>query len=140
MNQKLIFILVLAQIMLVFLLYIRLGIEKSRAVKAGSVDRKKAAINPREWPEHVIKVSNNIANQFEVPVIFYTLALILYVTEGVNEVILILSGVFVISRYIHAYFHITSNYVPYRFKAFLVGTLTLLFITIWQLFNFICEV
>ena len=65
MNNDLIFLPVLAHVVLVFMLYIYLGIVKSRAVKAGSVDRKKVALNPKAWPESVVKVLNNLDNQFE---------------------------------------------------------------------------
>ena len=45
MNNDLIFLPVLAHVVLIFMLYIYLGMVKSRAVKAGNVDRKDAALN-----------------------------------------------------------------------------------------------
>jgi hypothetical protein len=137
MNQDLIFIPVLSHMLLVFILYIRLGIEKSKAVKAGSVDLKKTALNTKAWPEHVVKVSNNIGNQFETPMLFYTLSVVFYLTSSVNVVTMFFMSIYALSRYIHAYIHVTTNYVPHRFKLFLVGILILLVMVIWQLLKLI---
>lgn len=132
MIQKLMFIPLLAHIFLVFFLFIKLGIEKSAAVKAGQVDRKKAALDNLAWPENVLKVSNNIANQFQIPMLFYALTFSLILTHSVNLIVLITMSLFVVSRYVHSYIHITSNYVPHRFKAFTFGTLLMLGVAIWQ--------
>lgn len=137
MNPNLIFIPVLSHMLLVFILYIRLGIEKSKAVKAGSTDLKKTALNTKAWPDHVIKVSNNIGNQFETPMIFYVLSVIFYLTNSVDGLVISLMSIYAVSRYIHAYIHVTSNYVPYRFKVFLVGVLILLGLVIWQLLKLV---
>lgn len=67
---------VLAQILLTLTMFIILGVRKVKAVKAGEVNRQQAALNNRVWPEAVVKVSNNIANQFEIPVLFYVLCLL----------------------------------------------------------------
>jgi len=62
---------VLAHIFLVLLLFILLGIRKAGAVKNKAVNLKETALNNQAWTPDVIKVSNNIANQFETPVLFY---------------------------------------------------------------------
>lgn len=131
MNNDLVFLPVLAHVVLVFTLYVYLGIVKSRAVKTGSVDRKKASLNSKAWPENVVQVVNNLANQFESPVIFYILSVIYYLTNHADSVLVAIMSAYVLSRYIHTYIHVTSNYVPYRFKAFLIGVLILLVLTLW---------
>jgi hypothetical protein len=131
MNNDLIFLPVLAHVILIFILYIYLGIVKSRAVKAGSIDRKDAALNANAWPEPVMKVINNLNNQFESPVIFYIISIIFYLTNNVDSILLSIMSLYVLTRYMHAYVHVTSNYVPYRFKLFLVGVLLLLSLTLW---------
>lgn len=137
MNVDLIFVPVLAHMVLIFMLYIYLGIVKSRAVKEGSVDRRKAALNSKAWPESVVKVSNNLANQFESPILFYMLSIIYAITNNVSGVIIMLMSLYVLSRYIHAYIHVTTNYVPYRFKCFLFGVVILLGLTLWLIIKFI---
>tara|TARA_R110000850_G_scaffold108830_4_gene221362 strand:- start:233 stop:655 length:423 start_codon:yes stop_codon:yes gene_type:complete len=137
MNVELIFVPVLAHIMLIFMVYIYLGVVKSRAVKEGSVDRKLAALNTKAWPEDVVKVSNNLANQFESPIIFYVLSIIYFITDNVSGVIIVLMSLYVLSRYIHAYIHVTTNYVPNRYKFFLIGVLTLLGLSIWLILRIV---
>ena len=131
MNNNIIFLPVIAHMLLVFGLYIYLGKVKSCAAKAGQVDRQKAALNAKEWPDCVVKVSNNLANQFESPILFYMLAVMYFLSSNVSTVVLILMCFYVLSRYVHAYVHVTSNYVPYRFKFFLVGVLILLALTLF---------
>jgi hypothetical protein len=126
MNQNIIFYPLLIQIMLVLLLYILLGIEKSKAVKAGTVDRVKAALHSDAWPDHVVRVSNNIANQFETPILFFVLSLVFFSLKAVDVTVLVLSCAYVISRIVHAYIHVTSNYVPKRRGVFMVGCVILI--------------
>ncbi|MFT4764379.1 MAG: hypothetical protein ACI9OH_001473 [Oleispira sp.] len=131
MNNDLIFLPVLAHVVLIFMLYIYLGIVKSRAVKEGTVDRKKAALDPKAWPESVVKVINNLGNQFESPIIFYIISIIYYLTNNVDSFLISIMSIYVLTRYMHTYIHVTSNFVPYRFKLFLVGVLILLVLTLW---------
>lgn len=136
MNSIHIFWPVLAQVFLTLTMFILLGVRKSKAVKAGDVNRKQAALNNRVWPEDVLKVSNNIANQFEVPVLFYVLCLVLYSINAAGVVAIVLAWMFALSRFAHAYVHVGSNYVPMRFRLFLVGCLvvnTMLMLVAWEL-------
>jgi hypothetical protein len=126
MNQNIIFYPLLIQVILVLLLYILLGIEKSKAVKAGTVDRKNAALHNDAWPDHVLRVSNNIRNQFETPILFFVLSLVFFSLKSVDMTVLVLSCAYVVSRIVHAYIHVTSNYVPKRRGVFMVGCVILI--------------
>ena len=127
---------VLAQIFLTLIIFITLGVRKAKAVKASAVNRQQAALNNRVWPEDVVKVSNNIANQFEAPVLFYVLCLVLYSINAADMVAIGLAWLFVLSRFAHAYVHIGSNYVPMRLRLFLLGCFVLIAMLIqvaWKL-------
>ncbi|MFT5711554.1 MAG: hypothetical protein ACI8QT_002262 [Halioglobus sp.] len=127
---------VLAQIFLTLMMFIMLGVRKAKAAKAGEVNRQQAALSNRVWPADVIKVSNNIANQFEVPVLFYVLCLVLYSINAVDIVAVVLAWLFVLSRFAHAYVHLGSNYVAVRFRLFLAGCLVMiamLMLAAWKL-------
>ena len=137
MNNDLIFLPVLAHIILIFMVYIYLGRVKTRAIEEGNVDRQNASLNPKAWPEYVVKVSNNLDNQFESPILFYMLSVIYYLTNNVNNILIFIMGIYVLSRYIHAYVHVTSNYVPYRYNFFVIGLLTLLVLTLWLVLKLI---
>lgn len=136
MSSSHIFWPVLAQVFLTLLMYIVLGMRKAKAVKAGTVNRQQAALDNRVWPEDVVKVSNNISNQFEAPILFYVLCLITYAVNGAGTVAVTLAWLFALSRYAHAFVHIGSNYVPMRLRLFLFGCVVLLIMLLlvaWQL-------
>lgn len=135
MNNNLIFLPVLAHIFLIFMMYIYLAMVKSKAVKGGNVDRQKASLNSKAWPDNVVQVSNNLDNQFESPIIFYMLSVIYYLTANVDSILLSIMSLYVLTRYVHAYIHVTSNYVPYRFQIFRAGVLILLGLTVWLAFK-----
>ena len=137
MNNELIFLPVLAHFLLIFMLYIYLGRVKGRAAREGSVDRQAANLNSKAWPDYVVKVSNNLDNQFESPIIFYVLSIIFYLTQHVDSILVGIMSLYVLSRYLHAYVHVTSNYVPHRFKLFLVGVLMLLALTVYAVLKIV---
>lgn len=126
MNEVAILYPILAHIILVFGLYILLGLRKSAAVKSKSVDLKEASLNNQAWPSSVIQVSNNIANQFESPILFYALCLITFLTGVSNLLAISLAWSFVALRYVHSYIHIGSNFVPYRLRAFALSLIVIL--------------
>lgn len=136
MSSSYIFWPVLAQVLLTLIMFILLGVRKAKVVKAGQVNRQQAALDNRVWPEDVVKVSNNIANQFEAPVLFYVLCLVIYSIDAAGTAAVVLAWLFALSRYAHAYVHVGSNYVPMRLRLFLVGCLVLLAMLIlaaWKL-------
>jgi len=126
MNSTYILWPVLAQILLTIIMLIILGVRKARAVKAGQVNRHQTALDNRVWPENVRKVSNNIANQFEVPVLFYVLCLVFYGINAAGVTAMVLAWLFVLSRIAHAIVHIGSNHVPTRLRLFLLGCFVLI--------------
>ncbi len=130
MDNNLIFLPVLIQILLTIIVFVALGIVKSRAVKLGLVDLEKRALHPDAWPDSVLKVSNNINNQFETPVLFYALALMLWAMNAVDAFALIFAWGFVVTRIVHAYIHTGSNIVPIRRMVFSIGCVFLLLLTL----------
>ncbi len=137
MQTHIIFWPVLAQIFLILTMYILLGYRKAKAVKTGGVNLKATALDNKAWPDSVLKVSNNIDNQFEIPIVFFVLCLLFNTIGKVDAVVLGLAWAYVISRYVHAYVHVGSNYVPLRMRIFAFGCLVLLamaLIAAWRLF------
>lgn len=136
MNSSLILWPILAQVLLTLIVITVLGGRRLRAVKARQVNAKKAVLDNRVWPDKVLQASNNLANQFEVPGLFYVLCLVLYSIDGVGMTALVLAWAFAFSRFVHAYIHMGSNYVPARFGAFILGCFILLALTAlvaWEL-------
>jgi len=126
MNQDLILWPLAAQVLLVLLLFIRLGQVKARAFAAGLIDPAVTALDNDAWPDEVRKVANNIRNQFQVPVLFFVLILALFARGSADLPALVIAWLFVASRLVHSYIHIGSNYVPNRTRVFTIGVLCVL--------------
>lgn len=117
-NPDWIFWPVLAHMALVVFLYLKLANAKIAAVVAGNVDEKRRALHDDAWPDNVLKISNNLNNQFQLPLAFYTVSLLLWVLNAISWPILILAWAFTLGRYAHTYIHIGSNIIRYRFEVF----------------------
>lgn len=79
-----------------------------------------------QWPEDATKIGNCFSNQFEVPLLFYVLIAIALPLRHTDLVIVLLSWVFVVTRYAHAGVFTTSNNLQQRFLAYLAGVLVLM--------------
>jgi hypothetical protein len=130
MNATLILWPVLVQITLTIVIFLLLGVRKAKAIKAGGVDREKTALHNDAWPDEVLKVSNNLQNQFQTPVLFYALSFAFLHAGTVSVTVLSLAWAYAVLRIVHAYVHVTSNYVPMRFRLFLLSFTMLMAMTV----------
>ena len=136
MKGDLIFWPVVVMVLLTLLIYVRLIKVKIRELKAGRVDMARRGIHEDAWGESVMLINNNIRNQFELPVLFYVVCLVLWALEAVGILALVAAWLFVLSRIAHAWVHLTSNDIPNRRRFFTVGWWILAFmvlLAIWQL-------
>ena len=76
-------------------------------------------------PPSVSNPSDNLKNLFEVPLIFYVSALVLYATNQVDDFYLWASWVFVIFRVLHSAVHCTINIVMLRFSLYAISCASL---------------
>lgn len=126
MKSHLIYWPLLAQASIPLAVLILNGIRKAADVKSGEIDRAKAAMDNEAWRKPTVLTSKNLANQFQFPVIFYVLCLVLASLNAVTTAVLSVAWLFVVARCIHAYVHVTTNYVPARLRAFIVSIALLL--------------
>lgn len=85
-----------------------------------------------EQPKGEQATARNFVNLFELPVLFYTVIILLLVFHQADETSLTLGWVFVASRAAHSLIQITINHVITRFTAYFVGFLTVL--VLWARF------
>lgn len=130
MNQHLILWPILLQISLTVALYLRLAFVKTNEIKAGNVDLKETAINQEAWPAPVRLINNNLRNQFETPILFYVLSIVLLLLRAVTTTAIIVAGIYVASRYLHAFIHTGNNNVDLRLPAFIVGLLCIVILLV----------
>lgn len=122
---------VFAYVLLVLIVLIVLGARRGRAVGAGEVG-KDASLREDAWPNYVTQASNNFRNQFEVPVLFLALVAFALITRKADLLFVILSWVFVILRYVHAFIHLTSNGMKTRLSSYFFGVFVLMIM--WIIF------
>ena len=120
-GSALIFLPVVVQVLLTMGVFVTLAVAKGRALKSGEVDETRRAVYEDAWPEDVIRINNNIRNQFQLPVLFYVLVIVLWLLDAAGAFVQLVAWLFVLSRAVHVYIHLSSNYVPYRRKAFMFG-------------------
>lgn len=84
----------------------------------------------RRSPPAVSNPSDNLKNLFEVPVLFYALALYIYVTEQVDALYLIGSWAYVLLRILHTAIHCTVNIVMLRFIVYAMSSIVLFLLTL----------
>lgn len=130
MNQTTIFWPVLAQVLLVYIVYVVMGRRRFVAVKSGEAKVGQFKTRSTE-PASSVTVAANLCNQFELPVLFYVLCLTLHVTNGVNYLTLLLMWIFVLTRYFHAWVHLSSNNLRLRSRSFFAGAVIILLGWIW---------
>jgi hypothetical protein len=118
-----------AHAFLVFCLYALLVSRRAAVVRAGKVERIAFRENLAE-PEESRVVNRAIANQFELPVLFYAVSVLLFMTEADNLVAVVLAWIFVVSRYVQAVMQLTGN-LPLRRFFFMLGFVSLFLLWLW---------
>lgn len=114
---------VIAQVLLVYIVYGVMGKRRFGAVRQGTA-RARDFLVPSIEPETSATVARNLTNQFELPVLFYLVCTLLVVTNGGSILTVSAAWLFVLSRYGHAFVHMTSNRLMLRHRLFVVGLFT----------------
>ena len=78
-------------------------------------------------PPAVSNPSDNLKNLFEIPVLFYALALYLFATGKVDAAYVTAGWIFVLFRALHSAVHCSFNAVMVRFSLYLIATLAVWF-------------
>jgi hypothetical protein len=113
------------EVALTFALLVWTGYVRVGTVRRGEVAVRDIALRQPNWPANSTQLANAYENQFELPVLFYVLTILAWITRQADLVFVILAWVFVVLRLLHAYIHVTSNHVSRRFAFFAAGTLVL---------------
>jgi hypothetical protein len=114
------------QIALTFGLLLWLAPLRSRAFSSKEVRPGDIALGQKAWPERAQQIANCFQNQFELPILFYVLVILAIMARKDDLLFVILSWVFVASRFLHAFIHTGSNIVMARGAAYGVGLVVLL--------------
>ena len=125
MNLHHILLPVFVQVTLTFAVLFLVAGRRFAAVKGREVRREDVILGQKNWPDKTQAASNAFSNQFELPVFYFALVPLAIITRKADLVFVVLSWVFVLSRIAQAAVYVTTNVVPLRFSAYLVGAVAL---------------
>jgi hypothetical protein len=111
---------------LTFALLLWMASARSRAITGREISLKDIALGQPNWPERATQIANCFRNQFEVPLLFYALIALALPLRHADLFIVLMSWVFVVTRFAHAGIFVTSNDVRTRSLAWFAGVLVLL--------------
>jgi hypothetical protein len=123
MSVQMVLLPLFVQIGLTFALLLGMATARTRALTSRETSFKDIALGQPNWPERTTQVGNCFRNQFEVPVLFYVLIALALPLRHADFVIVLLSWVFVVTRFAHAGIFVTSNDVRSRSLAWFAGVL-----------------
>ena len=122
-----------ATMLLTLLVWVYMYIRRIRFITMNNIDPKDLAVPgalAQLSPAEVSNPSDNLKNLFEIPVLFYALALYLFVTGQVDVTYVSAAWIFVAFRALHSVVHCTLNLVMLRFYLYLIATLAVWFMLV----------
>ena len=96
-----------------------------QALVGGGTRIPDIALGQPNWPVRATQIGNCFSNQFELPLLFYILIALAAPLRHADLVIVLLSWVFVVTRFVHAGIFVSSNDLGQRSMAWFAGVLVL---------------
>jgi len=132
MTIQMVLLPVFVQVALTFGLLIWMASARTASISRGETKMRDIALGQSAWPAKPTQISNCYDSQFQIPLLFYVLVVLAWITKQADLLFVVMAWIFVLSRLVHAYIHTSSNHVPTRFRAFAFGMLVLLLM--WIIF------
>jgi hypothetical protein len=126
MSVQMVLLPLFVQIGLTFALLLGMATSRGRGRARPATTPPDVAAGRPNWPTQVAQIGDCFSNQFEVPVLFYVLIALALPLRHADLVIVLLSWVFVVTRFIHAGIFVSSNNVRQRGLAWFAGVLVVL--------------
>ena len=99
---------------------------RRNALVGGETKIRDIALGQPNWPVRATQIGNCFKNQFELPLLFYILIALALPLRHADLFIVLMSWVFVVTRFVHAGIFVTSNDLGRRSLAWFAGVLVLL--------------
>jgi hypothetical protein len=118
---------VFAMVTLTAIVWVSVYVTRLREIRKKRIPAQKLATRSGAGQilKNVAGPSDNLLNLFELPVLFYVLMVLLFVTDRGDVFYLALAWGYVLLRAIHSFIHCTYNCVLYRFSVYLASSLIL---------------
>jgi len=118
---------VFAMVTLTAIVWVSVYITRVREIRKKRIPAQKLA--NRSVASQILKnvagPSDNLINLFELPVLFYVLMVLLFITDRGDGIYLALAWGYVLLRVAHSFIHCTYNRVLHRFSVYLASSLVL---------------
>ena len=125
MSNQAVLLPLLVQVALTFAIGFWMAFGRVAAIRSRKVHPREIALREPNWPPPLMQLQNAFLNQFEMPVLFYVLTILVLITRTGDLLFGVLAWTFVGLRIAHACVHVTSNRVPRRGLLFLAGAAVL---------------
>ena len=132
LNEKWMLLPLFAQFLLSMLVYGVARIRRGEAVKKGLVKGsyfKTFEGNPP--PRDVIAADQLILNLFEMPVLFFTTALLIIAFKLNDNIQMVLATLYVVLRFLHAYIKLQNGRLGQRALVFTISAVALTSMWVW---------
>ena len=110
---------------LTFALLLGMALSRRNALVSKQTKVRDIVLGQQNWPVRTTQIGNCFKNQFELPVLFYILIALALPLRHADLVIVLLSWVFVVARFVHAGIFVKSNDLNRRSLAWFAGALVL---------------
>ena len=131
LTAKLLVLAMAAQVLLAMFILVWMGRERVPRVISGEIAVRDIAVDRAAYPLRARLLSNNFDNQFQLPVLFYVIALLALWSGAIGWVEVALAWLFVVLRYTHAAIHVTRNAIVARFLVYTAGMMVLCVFWLW---------
>ncbi|HEY3029874.1 MAG TPA: MAPEG family protein, partial [Bradyrhizobium sp.] len=102
MSAQMVLLPVFVLVGLTFALLLWMAGARRQALVGGETRVRDVALGQPNWPTRATQVGNSFKNQFELPLLFYTLIALALPLRHADLFIVLMSWVFVVTRFIHA--------------------------------------
>jgi hypothetical protein len=125
MSVQMVLLPVFVLVGLTFVLLLWMAGARRQALVGGQTKIRDIALGQSNWPTRPTQIGNCFKNQFELPLLFYILIALALPLRHADLFIVLMSWVFVVTRFAHAGIFVTSNDLGRRSMAWFAGVLVL---------------
>ncbi len=131
MSVRMVLLPLFVQVGLTFALLIWMVGLRRQTLVSGETKIRDIALGQPNWPQRATQVGNCYRNQFELPILFYVLIALALPLRHADLFIVLMSWVFVVTRFVHAGVFVNSNDLGRRSSAWIASALVLLVMWIY---------
>ncbi len=131
MSQTLVLYPAFVMALLTFVVAVWLLRCRIKAVKAGLTPAYFKLNHGASLPDYVVQATQHYDNLFEMPLLFYVVVVLTYVTQQADWGLVLLAWAYVGARIAHTAIHLTHNKLRLRMRAFLLSYALLVLMWGW---------